>query len=171
MQTDGIIGPMDLSFSDWENEELAKAKFAAKDKSFLAVDQPLTFNGGIITVTSTTDTSVTLRQKGQGTKLQLIDASSPTAHQDFVQQQARGAYIASSHGARCSHKGAGNMSDDSGDDDDDSDGDGLAPSNYKKPSVAKGHNRRTPGGRLGKNVGQSDFFLGTSAKPLILDQE
>ncbi|KAF6806221.1 hypothetical protein CMUS01_14421, partial [Colletotrichum musicola] len=77
------------------NRDVRDTSSTAKEKTFLAATEQLIFNGGIVSLTSATDTSITLIQKGQGTKLQLIDTTSPTAQQDYVQQRARGAYIAS----------------------------------------------------------------------------
>ncbi|KAK6218082.1 hypothetical protein QIS74_02513 [Colletotrichum tabaci] len=95
MQTDDTIGLSDSSFDAREGDELAQASFSAKPKTYLSVDDKLLFNGGIVAMASSESTVITQRQKGQGTKLQLIDAKSPTAKQDYVQQRARGAYIAS----------------------------------------------------------------------------
>lgn len=39
--------------------------------------------------------AVVLKQKGQGLKIELIDAKSPTAHHVYVKQRAKEAYIAS----------------------------------------------------------------------------
>ncbi|KAK6206198.1 hypothetical protein QIS74_13617 [Colletotrichum tabaci] len=43
------------------------------------------FNGGIVTLTA--DGIVMLRQKGQGKKIELVDAKSPDATQAYHQQQ------------------------------------------------------------------------------------
>ncbi|KAF6807096.1 hypothetical protein CPLU01_15834 [Colletotrichum plurivorum] len=95
MQTDDTIGLTDAPFSAREDEELMRAAFNAKTKQYLTADDPLTFNGGIVSLTSSKDTSIILQQKGQGKKLKLVNGDSPTAQQEYVQQRARGAYIAS----------------------------------------------------------------------------
>ncbi|KAF5503979.1 hypothetical protein CGCF413_v004518 [Colletotrichum fructicola] len=91
MQTDDTIGLSDESFSRREDEELKKAAFTAKPKQTLTADEPLTFNGGIVTMINST---LSLRQKGQGEKLRLV-IKSPVSKQQYVEQRARGAYIAS----------------------------------------------------------------------------
>ncbi|KAK2036790.1 hypothetical protein LZ31DRAFT_580399 [Colletotrichum somersetense] len=76
-----------------EEKELEKATFTAKPKQLLTADNFITFNGGVLSLAS--NGKLTLRQKDQGKKLQPVDPDSPTAQQDYVQQRARGAYIAS----------------------------------------------------------------------------
>ncbi|EAQ83592.1 hypothetical protein CHGG_09996 [Chaetomium globosum CBS 148.51] len=93
MQTDDTLGLSTEAFSQRENDQLKEASFSAKDKQFLTTAEPLVFNGGIVTLNK--NGSITLRQKGQAQKLQLIDANAPDAKQQYVQQRARGAYIAS----------------------------------------------------------------------------
>jgi len=93
MQTDDTIGLTDGEFSAREEKELEKATFTAKPKQLLTTDNFITFNGGVLSIAANGE--LTLRQKGQGKKLQLVDEKSPTAQQDYVQQRARGAYIAS----------------------------------------------------------------------------
>ncbi|KDN69177.1 hypothetical protein CSUB01_12251, partial [Colletotrichum sublineola] len=66
-----MIGLLDESFSACEVEELAKATFTAKEKQILSIDNPLAFNGGIVTLTA--DGKMILKQKGQGKKLRPID--------------------------------------------------------------------------------------------------
>ncbi|KAK2005367.1 hypothetical protein LZ32DRAFT_642395 [Colletotrichum eremochloae] len=95
MQTDDTIGLTDRRFSEREDSELNSAGLLAKEKTFLTADESLTFNGGVLAMDPTDNVSITLRQKGQGAKLKTIDKKSPTAIQDYVQQRARGAYIAS----------------------------------------------------------------------------
>jgi hypothetical protein len=93
MQTDDTLGLSTEAFSRRENDQLKEASFSAKDKQFLTPKEPLTFNGGIVTLDN--DGSITLRQKGQAQRLRLIDADAPDAKQQYVEQRARGAYIAS----------------------------------------------------------------------------
>lgn len=92
MQTDDTIGLTDEKFSLAEDEELQKAGFSAKAKQQLSTNEPLIFNGGVV---SYQQQNLVLKQKGQGKKLQLIDPTAATARQSFVEQRARGAYIAS----------------------------------------------------------------------------
>ncbi|KAH0425958.1 polyprotein [Colletotrichum camelliae] len=93
MQTDDTLGLSTDAFSTREEDELEKATFTAKGKQTLTTDNPLAFNGGIVTLDD--NGLLTLRQKGQGKRLETIDPESPTAQQQYVEQRARGAYIAS----------------------------------------------------------------------------
>ena len=77
MQTDDMLGISTAKFADHKEEELTKAQFAAKPKQFLSSKEPLTFNGGILMLNK--DDSITLRQKGQATKLQPIDGNAHNA--------------------------------------------------------------------------------------------
>jgi hypothetical protein len=92
MQTDDTLGLGDQRFFDLEEEQLQKAKFTAKPKEILTPDNLLLFNG--CKLTQDADGSITLSQKGQSQKLELIDASLETAQEEYVKQRARGAYIA-----------------------------------------------------------------------------
>ena len=92
MQTDDTIGLTTATFSQREEEKLVEAAFKAKPKEVLEVDKPLIFNGGIVSLDGD---CLILRQKGQGKRLEVIDAKVPTAKQQYVEQRARGAYIAS----------------------------------------------------------------------------
>lgn len=95
MQTDDTLGLSDAEFSIREDKELADAAFTAKPKQLLGVSSPLIFNGGIVSLTE--DGILTLRQKDQGKKIDLIDvnAEENEAKRQYVEQRARGAYIAS----------------------------------------------------------------------------
>lgn len=92
MQTDDTLGLSTTAFSQREDKQLEEAKFTAKPKQALSATEPLVFNGGILTVDNG---SIILRQKGQAARLQLIKADAPDAKQRYVEQRARGAYIAS----------------------------------------------------------------------------
>ncbi|KAK1912598.1 hypothetical protein P3342_004534 [Pyrenophora teres f. teres] len=84
MQTDDTLGLSDNTFADREDKEL---RFKAKDKQYLTDTEPIEFNG--CTVRLGSDSVITLRQKKQGEKLEsAVDMKS------YVQQRARGAYIA-----------------------------------------------------------------------------
>jgi hypothetical protein len=54
-------------------------------------ENPLIFNRGIV---SQEKDNLVLRQKQQGKKLKLVDYNNPDFKQQYVEQRARGAYIA-----------------------------------------------------------------------------
>jgi hypothetical protein len=83
MQTDDILNLSDDAFAAKESEEMV---FLAKDRQVLAEDEPLIFNGCILTVDGST---LRLKQKDQGLKLETA-----TDRPTYIQQRARGAYIA-----------------------------------------------------------------------------
>jgi hypothetical protein len=93
MQTDDtlILGSDD--FAKLEEKELAEANFSAKPKDTLSPENPLIFNGCVLTQKEG-DVAVELRQKEQGKKLKLIDHKSKDLKQAYMEQRARGAYIA-----------------------------------------------------------------------------
>ncbi|CEJ95277.1 Putative Polyprotein [[Torrubiella] hemipterigena] len=88
MQTDDTLGLSDRGFYDLEDEELKKANFAAKPREILGIENPLTFNGCRLHVD--VDGVITMVQKGQAQKLGI-----PSDNQGYVEQRARGAYLAS----------------------------------------------------------------------------
>jgi hypothetical protein len=90
MQTDDTIILGDDQFSALEEDELVKANLTAKPKAKLDLTTPLLFNGCILSLNKD---SITLRPKGQGKKINVVNTDSPK--QDYVEQRARGAYIAS----------------------------------------------------------------------------
>jgi hypothetical protein len=92
MQTDDTLGLSTTAFSQREDEQLKEAAFKAKPKQLLNADEPLIFNGGIVALAGH---AITLRQKGQAKKLRLVDINALEAKQQYVEQRARGAYIAS----------------------------------------------------------------------------
>ena len=83
MQTDDTLGLSDDRFDDKEAKEL---RFMAKGKQYLA-DGSIDFNGCVVQLNA--EDTITLKQKKQGEKL---EASTDT--KSYVQQCARGAYIA-----------------------------------------------------------------------------
>ena len=93
MQTDDTIILANDEVSNLEQDELEKAHFTAKPKQMLTTTEPMMFNG--CTLTQQDDGTLYLRQKGQGKKISLI-ATGFNLRQEYVQQRARGAYIASS---------------------------------------------------------------------------
>ncbi|KAF1359087.1 hypothetical protein EJ07DRAFT_122048 [Lizonia empirigonia] len=84
MQTDDTLGLSDDVFANKESKEL---RFSAKEKQFLTTDNPIDFNGCVVSLT--TDGVIALRQKKQGEKLEIA-----TDKKTYIQQRARGAYIA-----------------------------------------------------------------------------
>jgi hypothetical protein len=84
IQTDDTLGLSDAQFAAKEKEEL---RFNAKEKEVLTKDTEINFNGCVVT---TDDNTIFLLQKRQGEKL---DAA--TDQKSYIQQRARGAYIAS----------------------------------------------------------------------------
>ncbi len=93
IQTDNTLGLSNKGFALLEDEELKKAKFTAKPKETLTKAKPLQFNGCILSLAN--DNAIYLSQKGQGAKIQPIDVNTTDYRQSYVQQRARGAYIAS----------------------------------------------------------------------------
>ena len=92
MQTDDTIILSNTAFSELEEHELQKAKFLAKPKEIMSLDTPLIFNGCILTKR---DETILMTQKGQGKGIVLIEADDTEAKQRYVEQRARGAYLAS----------------------------------------------------------------------------
>ena len=86
MQTDDTLGLSDENFAALEDEQLKEAKFLAKPRETLSRGTPLLFNGCVLSVQNDT---LLLQQKKQGDKLKVI-----TNAQEYVEQRARGAYIA-----------------------------------------------------------------------------
>jgi hypothetical protein len=91
MQTDDTIILADEPFSTLEKNELLNAKFIAKPKEKLTPDSPLIFNGCVLVQDGNI---MSLRQKEQGKKIKLIDIDVSDTRQRYVEQRARGAYIA-----------------------------------------------------------------------------
>jgi hypothetical protein len=84
IQTDDTLGLSDAQFAAKEKEEL---RFNAKEKEVLAEDNKIDFNGCVVTTDGNT---FSLLQKRQGEKLEAA-----TDQKSYIQQRARGAYIAS----------------------------------------------------------------------------
>lgn len=91
MQTDDTLMLLDTQFAQREEEELLKANLKSKAREILTQESPLVFNGGIL---SKDGTSLRLRQKNQSQKLSTVDISSAGFKQEYREQRARGAYIA-----------------------------------------------------------------------------
>jgi hypothetical protein len=92
MQTDDTLGLSDNHFAILEQDELDKAKFTAKPKEILTTTNQLQFNGCILSLEN--GGRMTLRQKEQGRRIQLIN-NTTDFRQGYIEQRARGAYIAS----------------------------------------------------------------------------
>ncbi|EDU43145.1 predicted protein [Pyrenophora tritici-repentis Pt-1C-BFP] len=71
---------------------LQKANFRAKPKERLSKEVSLEFNGCTLTLRGDT---ILLTQKGQGAKIEIIDPKAANRAQKYMEQRARGAYIAS----------------------------------------------------------------------------
>jgi hypothetical protein len=84
IQTDDTLSLSDEQFAAKEKDEL---RFNAKEKEVLAKDNKINFNGCVVTTDSNT---ISLLQKRQGEKLEAA-----TDQKSYIQQRARGAYIAS----------------------------------------------------------------------------
>ncbi|KAJ6039209.1 hypothetical protein N7460_007241 [Penicillium canescens] len=93
MQTDDTLILGTDEFATLEEKELAEAKFSAKPKDTLSSENPLIFNGCVLTQKEG-DVTVELRQKEQGKRLKLIDHNSKDFKHVYMEQRARGAYIA-----------------------------------------------------------------------------
>ncbi|KAJ5743510.1 hypothetical protein N7533_010612 [Penicillium manginii] len=93
IQTDDtlILGSDD--FAKLKEKELVEAKFSAKPKDTLSPEDPLIFNSYILTQNDG-DVAVELRQKEQGKRLKPIDHKSTDFKHVYMEQRARGAYIA-----------------------------------------------------------------------------
>jgi hypothetical protein len=92
MQTDNILHLCFPEFSATEEKKNQKAGFRSKPKTSLSKSSPLEFNGGRITLL---DDYLSLRQKNQGSKLKLVDVKAKDYTQQYLEQRARGAYLAS----------------------------------------------------------------------------
>jgi len=91
IQTDDTLILEDDNFIKLEQDELEKAKLSAKPVDTLSDETPLIFNGGIL---RTEGDDIVLVQKGQGKKLQLMNTKSDTRTEEYREQRARGAYLA-----------------------------------------------------------------------------
>lgn len=92
MQTDDTLMLGTTEFSQAEEEARDKAQFRAKPKTRLKEGTPLEFNGCTLTMNGET---IGLTQKGQGSRIIAIDMTAPDRAQRYMEQRARGAYIAS----------------------------------------------------------------------------
>ena len=93
MQTDDTLILGSKEFDALEEDELTKAKFSAKPKELLSENNPLIFNGCILTQKEG-DVAVEIQQKEQGKKLKPINFKSKDSKHEYMEQRACGAYIA-----------------------------------------------------------------------------
>ena len=92
MQTDDTLILCNEGFSGLEEDQIQIAKITAKPKRELKSNQELQFNGCKI---QKDGDQIYVRQKGQSQKLRTVIASDNDPKQQYVEQRARGAYIAS----------------------------------------------------------------------------
>ncbi|KAI1676769.1 hypothetical protein KJE20_13532 [Pyrenophora tritici-repentis] len=92
LQTDDTLAIGTPAFSGAEDAALQKANFRAKPKERLSKEVSLEFNGCTLTLRGDT---ILLTQKGQGAKIEIIDPKAANRAQKYMEQRARGAYIAS----------------------------------------------------------------------------
>jgi hypothetical protein len=92
MQTDDILHLCSPEFSATKEKKSQKAGFRSKPKISLLKSSLLKFNEGRITLL---DDYLSLRQKGQGSKLKFVDIKAKDYAQQYLKQRARGTYLAS----------------------------------------------------------------------------
>jgi hypothetical protein len=92
LQTDDTLFIRDDKFIEIEDKELKAAKLTAKPAQTLTPDDPLAFNG--CKLLADPDGSVRVIPKDQGKRIDLVDAKSGQVKQAYLEQRARGAYIA-----------------------------------------------------------------------------
>src|SRR5947209_2483927 len=93
MQTDDTLFLASREFAALEDSELQKAQLTAKPRDELSVESSLIFNGCIVTMEPSG--TIHLTQKDQGKKIQPVNEKGDNPHQEYLEQRARGAYIAS----------------------------------------------------------------------------
>ena len=77
MQVDDTLMLGTLAFSDREDTKLKEQELRAKGKQRLTQDNPIDFNGGILSMEGD---SVYLRQKKQADKLAIVDSKWKTSN-------------------------------------------------------------------------------------------
>lgn len=92
MQTDDTLILATKEFDLREEEKVMEAKLLAKPKVMLSPNQCISFNGCTLNIQ---EDKITIRQKGQGSRIQLLYAEEKDKKQLYIRQRARGAYIAS----------------------------------------------------------------------------
>jgi hypothetical protein len=92
MQTDDTLIICSPEFSAKKKEKIQNAAFRAKPKARLAKSSPIEFNGAHLTLEGD---QLYLRQKSQGKNLKLVNAQAEDRDQQYLEQRAHGAYLAS----------------------------------------------------------------------------
>ena len=93
MQTNDTLFLTSPKFAEMEDTELQKAQLTAKPRGMLSTEFKLIFNGCVLSVDS--DGTLHLIQKDQGQKLKPVTIGGDNTQQEYLEQRARGAYIAS----------------------------------------------------------------------------
>jgi hypothetical protein len=93
MQTNDTLMLRTATFSSLEEKKLEEAQFRSKPKTVLTLDVQLDFNGCTLTIENS-EAIMNLKQKGQGGKIKLVDIKAHDRAQQYIEQRARGAYIA-----------------------------------------------------------------------------
>jgi hypothetical protein len=91
IQTDNTLLISTEKFSRDEQDALQEASFKAKPKTHLSEDSSIEFNGARVILLK--DGNITLHQKGQASKIQLIGKEDRT--QKYIKQHARSTYLTS----------------------------------------------------------------------------
>lgn len=97
MQTDDTLFLGQPAFVAAEQKEIEISGFKTKPVQTLSPETPLEFNGSTIRQHGKMDGQgfLTMCQKGQGAKINIIDKTDPNRAQRYLEQRARGAYISS----------------------------------------------------------------------------
>jgi hypothetical protein len=97
MQTDDTLMLGTDAFLSLEEKKIQEAQFRSKPKAMLTPEVQLEFNGCTLTIDAgkASKAAIMLRQKGQGGKIKLVDIKASDRAQQYMEQRARGAYIAS----------------------------------------------------------------------------
>jgi hypothetical protein len=91
MQTDDTLILGDDDFLAKEQDGITKANFLTKPIQVLLPSESITFNGCTLRLDGN---DICVSQKGQGARLELIDVNLRDYKKVYVEQRARGAYIA-----------------------------------------------------------------------------
>jgi hypothetical protein len=94
MQTDDTLMLGTSKFSSLEEKKLEKAQFRSKPKTVLTPNVQTDFNECTLTREGGNG-AMNLKQKGQGGNIRLVDTKASDRAQQYMEQRARGAYIAS----------------------------------------------------------------------------
>jgi hypothetical protein len=93
MQTDDTLFLASDEFAALEDSELQKAQLTAKPRNKLFTTSNLMFNRCVVTIEP--DGIIHLTQKDQGKKIQPVNEKGDDTQQEYLEQRARGVYIAS----------------------------------------------------------------------------